>query len=94
MTETGYALRSPLFLTGESFGLSYVRDMPREEAIRRVDFHVESGDYFGTLATLMQLLADTVASGDSPARGRCVATLKELSEDLVYLQERYEIKKR
>jgi len=64
------------------------------KAARRVEFHIKSNDYFGTLATLMQLMADAVASGDARARARCIATLKELSEDLVYLQERYSIKKR
>ncbi|HTR19153.1 MAG TPA: hypothetical protein VMH91_04240 [Candidatus Paceibacterota bacterium] len=91
---SAYAVRSPVFFTGAPFGFSFVRDMPREDAFRRVEFHVASGDYFGTLATLMQLMADAIASGDAAAKQRCITTLKELSEDLVYLQERYAIRKK
>lgn len=94
MSNVSYVLRSPLFLTKESFGFSFIRDVPREEAVRRMRFHVKSGDYFATLATIMMLLADAVASGDAHARARCVATLKELSEDLMYLQREYVIKKK
>ena len=94
MSSASYVIRSPLFCARESFGLSFIRDMPRGEAVRSVKFHVESGDYFGTLATLMRLMADAVATGDAHSRARCVATLKELSEDLVYLQSEYVIKKK
>jgi hypothetical protein len=87
-----YALRSPLFVTNASFGLSLFRDAPSEERKLTIDFHVKSGDYFGTLATIMGLIADSLSSNQSDARERSAKTLVELREDLSYSQETYTIK--
>ncbi len=56
-----------------------------------IDFHVESGDYFGTLATILGLVADVLESTDPAVQKRCKNTLSELREDLLYLQENYSI---
>ena len=90
----GYTIRSPIFLTCESFGLSLVRDAPPEQRKQNVDFHIASDDYFGTLATIMGLMADSLSSNDAGAQKRCVKTLNELREDLKYSQEHYTIRRK
>lgn len=90
-----YALRSPVFLTNRpTTSISFVRDAPLEERQRSVDFHVVSGDYFGTLATIMGLMADAISGNDPAMRERCRKTLSELREDLIYLHENYLIERK
>lgn len=86
-----YALRSRPLLTKPAYGVSFLRDPSPEDRKRTIDFHADSNDYFGTLATIMGLMADALASGDASARVRCVKTLTELREDLIYLQKSYTI---
>lgn len=51
--------------------------------------HVKAGDYFGTLATVLDLLRQSM---EQKGFGRREAELlKEVREDLVYLQEGYKI---
>ena len=52
-----------------------------------IDFHVTSADYFGTLATILGLIADSVRDADASAK-----RLTDLKDELVYMQERYTIK--
>jgi hypothetical protein len=85
-----YALRSRVYLTNPSFGFSFLHDAP-EERKNRLKFHIESGDYFGTLSTILALMADTLATNDPINRERCIANLKELREDLTYLQKTHMI---
>ncbi|MDR3571809.1 MAG: hypothetical protein P4L81_06490 [Candidatus Pacebacteria bacterium] len=85
-----YAVRSPIFLTNTSYGISFVRDALPRERKQNVDFHIKSGDYFGTLATIMGLMADSLSNkGSDPTRS--IKTLDELREDLCYAQETYRI---
>jgi len=85
---SAYALRPTPYLTNSSFGLSFLQDTPRQE---RIDFHIASGDYFGTLATIVGLMADMLLTDDVAIRARCAKSLGELREDLMYLQEAYTI---
>jgi hypothetical protein len=51
-------------------------------------FHIESNDYFGTLATVLDLLRQDAARGYGPKHD---AALQRLRDDLVYLQRRCHI---
>jgi hypothetical protein len=87
---SAYAIRSPLQLTGQAFGISVFRDVPSERQ-QQLEFHVASGDYFGTLATVLGLVADSLASNDIAFRNRCISILEDACEDLAYLQGNYSI---
>jgi hypothetical protein len=57
---------------------------------RGLEFHIKINDYFGTLATVLDLSRQTL---DNTAREREVAGyLKRSVDDLMYLQSNYEIK--
>ena len=55
-----------------------------------LQFHIEKNDYFGTLATVLDLVRQ-----DLRRKGhfRNAETLLRLREDLIYLQDRYRIRK-
>lgn len=53
---------------------------------KSVKFHVESDDYFGTLATILSLWQQKQEWPDN--------NYKELHDDLIHLQKKYQIKKR
>jgi hypothetical protein len=56
---------------------------------RGLEFHIETGDYFGTLATVLDLSRQTLGQ---TAREREVAGYLERSvRDLMYLQANYRI---
>ena len=59
---------------------------------KRVDTHVADGDLFGTYATLLSLMEQDWTSGNLDDQYRL--WLKLWVEDLVYLQECYEIKRK
>lgn len=56
-------------------------------------FHIEKGDYFGTLATVLNLIKDSIsAENASPQRREWeIRSLSRSAEDLMYLQERHTI---
>jgi len=60
---------------------------------KRIEFHIESGDYFGTLATVLSLVRQSIDSGfrNGSAPNACAKVLKRLESDLLYLQNHYEI---
>jgi len=59
---------------------------------RGLEFHIEINDYFGTLATVLDLSRQTLGN---TAREREIAGYLEKSvDDLVYLQENYRITKK
>jgi hypothetical protein len=94
MTSAGYALRLPSYSIINTFGTSLLRDAPNEERKTRLAFHIDSGDYFGTLATILGLAADTFATGGRSNQERAIATLGELREDLEYAQDTYTIRRK
>ena len=53
---------------------------------KSVKFHVESDDYFGTLATILSLWQQNKAWPEK--------NYQELHDDLMLLQKKYQIKKR
>ena len=91
---SAYALRSYVFLTSSSYGIRFIRDELPEERRRNIDFHVASGDYFGTLATIMGLIADSLSSNGRETQKQCANTLDQLREDLNYSQETYTIQRK
>ncbi len=55
-----------------------------------VKFHVASDDYFGSLATVIELIKQELAK-DSPDYNKIKASFARLKDDLLLLQERYKI---
>lgn len=54
---------------------------------KNIKFHIESDDYFGTLATVMDLILQK--KGEMEAGQNKI--LKNLRNDLIFLQENYKI---
>jgi hypothetical protein len=54
---------------------------------QQIERHVQFNDYFGTLAAVLKLLGDDVKSA------RNAAVFELLVDDLVYLQDNYQITK-
>lgn len=62
------------------------------KCIKSIEVHVRNDDYFGTLATVLDLLRqDMEKSGGKRANKEL---LKRLRDDLVYFQENYKVKLR
>ena len=53
-----------------------------------IEYHVEAGDYFGTMATILYLIRQNERDGE------IVEVLDRLTGDLLYLQEEYRIDKK
>lgn len=87
-SATAYRIASPVFFTS-AFSPPLLRDAPKDTFATRQHllFHIESGDYFGTLATIAALIADAMESGDAASRALCIGTLQEMRDDLAYLQD-------
>ena len=56
---------------------------------KSVEFHVENNDYFGTLATVLSLIRQTINQKNSLENNR--ESLVELEKDLMFLQKEYKI---
>jgi hypothetical protein len=54
---------------------------------KEIEFHIESGDYFGTLATILDLMRQDVAIGGYKKTSEKL--LIGVRDDLVYLQAHY-----
>ena len=61
-------------------------DMDRES----LQFHIEQNDYFGTLATVLDLVSQDLQRG---GRHRHAKTLANLCDDLIRLQQEYRIER-
>lgn len=60
-------------------------------------FHIEADDYFATLATVLELLRQTLADPrlqDESHQHEIKLALARIAEDLLFLQKNYQIKKR
>ncbi len=64
----------------------------KDEASTR--FHVEQDDYFGTIATIISLLKQTLKENPAKQLPDFIATLNNLERDLVWLQNNYQISPR
>ena len=54
----------------------------------RIKFHIEANDYFGTLTTVLDLVAQGLRKH---SRSHRAETLLRLRDELIYLQNRYRI---
>ncbi len=86
-----YRIASPIFTTHRSYGASYIRDAAHDARLRTLALHIAAGDYFSTLSTVMALMADLLSSEDKVAKKRCIEILKELREELLYLERTHRI---
>jgi hypothetical protein len=57
---------------------------------KSVNFHIKSGDYFGTLATVLSLIRQSLGLKEK----RNAKILENLEKDLLFLQKRYRIVKK
>ncbi len=55
------------------------------------DFHIKKNDYFGTLATILELIQEDNILKDSK---KIKTILSDIKNDLIYLQENFIIKKK
>jgi len=60
-------------------------------AVKNLKFHIQSDDYFGTLATVLDLVRQRI---DEDENEHEIKSLKNVVKDLMYLQERYKIVKK
>ena len=60
-----------------------------KKRIKSLEFHVEQGDYFGTLATVLDLLRQGVGKKQVEKK-----ILRDLTMDLLYLQDHCDIVKK
>lgn len=60
-----------------------------KKRIKAIESHVMVDDYFGTLATLLDLLRQSMMKKNEDTR-----LLKDLTGDLLYLQENFKIIRR
>ena len=56
---------------------------------KSLEFHIESDDYFGTLATVLGLAEETILKDKKHK-----TIFKRLIKDLIYLQKEYKIVKK
>ena len=59
---------------------------------RGLEFHIEINDYFGTLATVLDLSRQTL--GSSASEREVASYLERSVKDLIYLQANYRIVKK
>ena len=55
-----------------------------------LEFHIQENDYFGTLATVLDQVAQAL---EKEKQRRHAATLQRLRDDLTHLQSNYRIEK-
>lgn len=56
-----------------------------------IEFNIQSGDYFGTLATVLDLLRQDAQHGYTEKHD---ATLQRVRDELIYLQQGFRITRR
>jgi len=63
--------------------------------IKRIEKHIEQNDYFGTLATVLDLARQTLERDKKGSKPNWqIKLLKSLKDDLIFLQENYKIIKK
>jgi len=60
--------------------------------IKGLEFHIEQDDYFGTLATILSLIRQTIEKDDFKEIN--IKNLQGAEENLLYLQNNYKIVKK
>ena len=62
---------------------------------KQLENHIENDDYFGTLATVINMARQTLEKDmRGPKKNWHIKLLQSLEEDLIYLQENYKIDKK
>lgn len=72
----------------------FLHDEPSEARIREIAFHVKSGDYFATLATIMMLVADSLQDNrlrNEPPSQFHINTVQALKDELMHVHRAYRI---
>ncbi len=83
MNERVYAL-SPIFFT--------FRDAEDDRRIERLEFHLNAGDYFPMLATILGFLQETAK--DCAKDDVQYELIKKVRKDLMHLHQNYRITKK
>ena len=60
-------------------------------SIKSVEFHIKSGDYFGTIATVLSLVRQIENKNINRVN---INILKRIENDLIFLQREYKIIKK
>lgn len=62
---------------------------------KQIEFHIESDDYFGTLATVLDLVRQALEEKQKgPKQAWYMQSLKNVKDDLMFLQGEYKIVKK
>ena len=62
---------------------------------KQLEKHIEKDNYFGTLATVLNMARQTLEKDmRGPKKNWHIKLLQSLEEDLMYLQENYKIDKK
>ncbi|MCR4342592.1 MAG: hypothetical protein NUV40_01650 [Patescibacteria group bacterium] len=62
---------------------------------KQLERHIENDDYFGTLATVLNMARQTLEKDmRGPKKNWHIKLLQSLEEDLIYLQREYKITKK
>jgi len=64
----------------------------KTDRIKTLIFHIENDDYFGTLSTILDLLRQD-SRGNKYISNKNII-LRNISDDLMYLQDNYKIVKK
>ena len=86
MTETIYQISYPGLLGWPIFDRRPARrslGTGGEERVKKLKYHIQTGDYFGTLATVLDLMNQTSEKTNKK--------VQEIKEDLLLLQKNYKI---
>jgi hypothetical protein len=81
----------PAQLKNRKYRITPLTWLIKDEA--SVKFHVQSDDYFGTLATILSLIKQQIKK-DSKPKAAVLKSLHNLEKDLLLLQKEYQIKPR
>ncbi len=73
----------------KKYQLTPILHLLKDEA--SVKFHVQSDDYFGTIATVLNLLKQQIKKDGCDNAAVLNKTLDNLEKDLMFLQKNYEI---
>ncbi|HEU0085413.1 MAG TPA: hypothetical protein VFQ59_00420 [Candidatus Paceibacterota bacterium] len=91
MIYSPYTIRLPRYwMVEDKPEKKYSRSLP--EARENLLFHISSDDYFGTLATSLNLLKQSLEDGRNFEIGK--KSLAHSVDDLMYLQRNYKITKK
>lgn len=71
--------------------MSYISNVTANT--KNLEFHIKSNDYFGTLATVLDLAAQ-INEESLQAINKSNRQLKNIKNNLLFLQERYRIVKK